>query len=149
MRTKIVSFSDTERDSKVELKDHGNHNRLLYTLQIPTGSSIDGEDMAEQKRQKEQEKVKTNKNFDIVYGINDVPPWYLCIFFGFQQYLTAFGSNFTPPLIISAALCMSTDVISVSELMGTSFFISGLSTILMTTFGCRFQEHQQSTGNRK
>ncbi|XP_029642253.2 solute carrier family 23 member 2-like [Octopus sinensis] len=93
--------------------------------------------MAEQKRQKEQEKVKTNKNFDIVYGINDVPPWYLCIFFGFQQYLTAFGSNFTPPLIISAALCMSTDVISVSELMGTSFFISGLSTILMTTFGCR------------
>ncbi|GAB1608775.1 solute carrier family 23 member 1-like [Argonauta hians] len=78
-----------------------------------------------------------HSRLDILYGINDVPPWYLCILFGFQQYLTAFGANFSQPIIISSALCMMTDLIGISELLGTCFFISGLTTILMVTLGCR------------
>ncbi|CAL1533120.1 unnamed protein product [Lymnaea stagnalis] len=74
---------------------------------------------------------------DILYGVNEVPPWYLCLFLGFQQFLTAFGATFAYPVIISSAICIDGDDVGLGELISTVIFVSGFSSILQTTFGIR------------
>lgn len=43
------------------------------------------------------------------YGIDQAPPWYLCIFFALQHYLTMIGAIVSIPFILTPALCMSDD----------------------------------------
>ncbi|CAE1313504.1 Solute carrier family 23 member 1,Solute carrier family 23 member 2 [Acanthosepion pharaonis] len=75
---------------------------------------------------------------ELIYKINDVPPWQICILLGLQHYLTAFGGNLMLPIIVAnSVFCMNGDSLGISELISTTFFISGLSTLLQTTFGCR------------
>lgn len=49
------------------------------------------------------------------------------------------------PLILAEYFCMDADVVGISELMGTILFVSGLATILQTTFGVRLPIVQGST----
>ncbi|KAH9525785.1 hypothetical protein Btru_002366 [Bulinus truncatus] len=74
---------------------------------------------------------------DILYTVDQVPPWYLCILLGFQQFLTAFGATFAYPVIISSAICIEGDDVGLGELISTVIFVSGFSSILQTTFGIR------------
>ncbi|KAK0054215.1 solute carrier family 23 member 1 [Biomphalaria pfeifferi] len=80
---------------------------------------------------------KKSSSIDILYAVDQVPPWYLCIFLGFQQFLTAFGATFAYPVIISGAICIQGDDVGLGELISTVIFVSGLSSILQTTFGVR------------
>lgn len=73
----------------------------------------------------------------ILYGVDDAPPWYLTLLLGFQQFLTCFGATFSFPLLISGALCMGGDLVGLGELINTTIFISGLSTVLQATLGVR------------
>ncbi|XP_055874425.1 solute carrier family 23 member 2-like isoform X2 [Biomphalaria glabrata] len=77
------------------------------------------------------------KSLDILYTVDQVPPWYLCIFLGFQQFLTAFGATFAYPVIISSAICIQGDDVGLGELISTVIFVSGFSSIIQTTFGIR------------
>lgn len=82
--------------------------------------------------------VTSEDNLDLLYTVEDVPPWYMCILLGVQHYLTAFGGNLMQPIIVAnTAFCMNGDSLGISELISTNFFVSGLSTLLQTTFGCR------------
>ena len=36
----------------------------------------------------------------LLYAIEEVPPWYLTIFLGLQQYMTMFGSTITMPFLM-------------------------------------------------
>ncbi|XP_059178848.1 solute carrier family 23 member 1-like [Physella acuta] len=74
---------------------------------------------------------------DILYKVDDIPPWYLCLLLGFQQFLTAFGATFAYPVIISGVLCIEGDDVGLGELISTVIFVSGLSSLLQTTFGVR------------
>lgn len=58
--------------------------------------------------------------------------------FLFQQYLTAFGGILTVPLLLAPYFCMADDHLSVSQLISTIFFVSGICTLLQTTIGCRY-----------
>lgn len=86
-------------------------------------------------------KHETNEaesKLELIYKISDVPPWYMCILLGLQHYLTAFGSNLMLPIVVAnLAFCMNGDSVGIGELISTTFFVSGLSTLLQTTFGCR------------
>ena len=42
----------------------------------------------------------------ITYKIDDVPPWYLCLFLGLQHFLTMIGGTLSIPFILCPALCM-------------------------------------------
>ncbi|MEQ2179330.1 hypothetical protein GOODEAATRI_023718, partial [Goodea atripinnis] len=78
-----------------------------------------------------------DKSVDLVYSLNDRPPWYLCILLGFQHYVLAFGGIIAVPLILAEPLCITDNNVAKSQLISTIFFVSGLCTLLQTAVGTR------------
>ncbi|XP_054475846.1 solute carrier family 23 member 2 [Anoplopoma fimbria] len=86
-----------------------------------------------------------DKSADLVYSLNDRPPWYLCILLGFQHYILAFGGIIAVPLILAEPLCIKDNNVAKSQLISTIFFVSGLCTLLQTTVGTRLPILQGGT----
>ncbi|XP_051917187.1 solute carrier family 23 member 1 isoform X3 [Hippocampus zosterae] len=82
---------------------------------------------------------------DLVYALNDRPPWYLCILLGFQHYVLAFGGIIAIPLILAEPLCIGDNNMAKSQLICTIFFVSGLSTLLQASIGIRLPILQGGT----
>jgi solute carrier family 23 (nucleobase transporter), member 1 len=80
----------------------------------------------------------------LIYSIEDVPPLAESITLGFQHYLIMFGSTVAIPLILKEALGI-TDSADLAMLIGTMFFVSGITTLLQTTFGNRLPIVQGGT----
>jgi len=81
----------------------------------------------------------------LIYGIDDKPPWRLALGLGFQHYLTMFGSTVAIPLLLSERLGMRDDPVALGWLIGTMFFVSGITTLLQTTWGNRLPLVQGGT----
>lgn len=81
----------------------------------------------------------------VVYRVNDVPPWHLCLIFGLQHYLTMFGGTISYPYILTPKLCMRQDDPARGFIISTTFFVSGIVTFLQATFGVRLPIIQGST----
>ncbi|XP_029115757.1 solute carrier family 23 member 2 [Scleropages formosus] len=81
----------------------------------------------------------------LVYSINDRPPWYLCILLGFQHYILAFGGIVAIPLILAEPICIGNNYEAKSQLISTIFFVSGMCTLLQTTVGTRLPILQGGT----
>ncbi|KAG7214413.1 hypothetical protein INR49_006370, partial [Caranx melampygus] len=86
-----------------------------------------------------------DKGADLVYSLNDRPPWYLCILLGFQHYILAFGGIIAIPLILAEPLCIKDNNVAKSQLISTIFFVSGLCTLLQTIIGIRLPILQGGT----
>ena len=54
-----------------------------------------------------------------------------------QHCLTCFGGNISVALIIAPAMCVM-ELKHMSEILGTTFFVAGLVTLLQCTLGSRF-----------
>ncbi|XP_072446967.1 solute carrier family 23 member 1 isoform X1 [Chiloscyllium punctatum] len=91
-----------------------------------------------------QSTLPKSNSFDMIYKIEDVPPWYLCILLGFQHYLTCFSGTIAVPFLLAEALCVAKDQHTVSQLIGTIFTCVGITTLIQTTFGCRLPLFQAS-----
>ena len=74
---------------------------------------------------------------DVIYGIDDIPPPAETVVLGLQHYLTMFGSTVAIPLILAEPLGIAGDAEKLGWLIGTMFFVSGIATILQTTWGNR------------
>uniref|UniRef100_A0A8P4G8L1 Solute carrier family 23 member 1 n=1 Tax=Dicentrarchus labrax TaxID=13489 RepID=A0A8P4G8L1_DICLA len=72
---------------------------------------------------------------DMIYTIEDVPPWYLCILLGLQHYLTCFSGTVAVPFLLAEAMCIGRDQNTISQLIGTIFTTVGLTTLIQTTVG--------------
>nr|XP_046185514.1 solute carrier family 23 member 1-like isoform X2 [Oncorhynchus gorbuscha] len=83
------------------------------------------------------EEGKQQPGSDMIYTIEDVPPWYLCILLGLQHYLTCFSGTIAVPFLLAEAMCVGQDQYTVSQLVGTIFTCVGITTIIQTTFGIR------------
>ncbi|XP_027886181.1 solute carrier family 23 member 1 isoform X1 [Xiphophorus couchianus] len=81
---------------------------------------------------------------DMIYTIEDVPPWYLCILLGLQHYLTCFSGTVAVPFLLADAMCVGQDQNTVSQLIGTIFTTVGITTLIQTTFGVRLPLFQAS-----
>ncbi|NWW12685.1 S23A1 protein, partial [Oreocharis arfaki] len=81
---------------------------------------------------------------DMLYKIEDVPPWYLCILLGFQHYLTCFSGTIAIPFLLAESLCVGKDQLTVSYLIGTIFTCVGITTLVQTTLGIRLPLFQAS-----
>ncbi|XP_040503010.1 solute carrier family 23 member 1 isoform X2 [Gallus gallus] len=86
----------------------------------------------------------TRRHFDMLYQIEDVPPWYLCILMGFQHYLTCFSGTIAVPFLLAESLCVGKDQLTVSYLIGTIFTCVGITTLIQTTVGIRLPLFQAS-----
>jgi solute carrier family 23 (nucleobase transporter), member 1 len=80
----------------------------------------------------------------LLYGIDDRPPLGTTFALGFQHYLTMFGSTVAVPLLLAPALGIQ-DPLDVAKLIATMFFVSGIATLLQTTFGNRLPIIQGGT----
>ncbi len=91
----------------------------------------------------------TEKNHDLIYGIDDVPPPAQSAALGLQHYLTMLGSTVAVPLILSEPLGIDLETAeglkNVSIIMATMFFVSGIATLLQSTFGNRLPIIQGAT----
>ncbi|XP_064880011.1 solute carrier family 23 member 1-like isoform X2 [Oncorhynchus nerka] len=90
------------------------------------------------------EEGKQQPGSDMIYTIEDVPPWYLCILLGLQHYLTCFSGTIAVPFLLAEAMCVGQDQYTVSQLVGTIFTCVGITTIIQTTFGIRLPLFQAS-----
>ncbi|XP_012329298.2 solute carrier family 23 member 1 isoform X1 [Aotus nancymaae] len=88
--------------------------------------------------------LPTEPKFDMLYKIEDLPPWYLCILLGFQHYLTCFSGTIAVPFLLAEALCVGRDQHMVSQLIGTIFTCVGITTLIQTTLGIRLPLFQAS-----
>ncbi len=93
----------------------------------------------------ESQPAAAPKSSTLIYGIDDVPPVGEALTLGFQHYLTMFGSTVAIPLIMSGPLGIADDPARLSALIGTMFFVSGITTLLQTTFGNRLPIIQGGT----
>ncbi|NXF09841.1 S23A1 protein, partial [Smithornis capensis] len=81
---------------------------------------------------------------EMLYKIEDVPPWYLCILLGFQHYLTCFSGTIAVPFLLAESMCVGKDQLTVSYLIGTIFTCVGITTLIQTTVGIRLPLFQAS-----
>ncbi|CAH2106025.1 unnamed protein product [Euphydryas editha] len=82
---------------------------------------------------------------NVTYAMDDIPPWYLCIFMALQHYLTMIGAIVAIPFILCPALCMAETDPDRSNIISTMIFVTGLITWLQATFGCRLPIVQGGT----
>ncbi|MCH8010823.1 MAG: solute carrier family 23 protein [Candidatus Marinimicrobia bacterium] len=88
-------------------------------------------------------KAKENTH-NLLYGIDDIPPPIETAVLGLQHYLTMFGSTLAIPLLLSGPLGI-TDPIEKGWLIATMFLVSGITTLLQTTWGNRLPIVQGGT----
>jgi nucleobase transporter 1/2 len=81
----------------------------------------------------------------LIYSIDDNPPWVESIPLGFQHYLTMFGSTVAIPLLLAEPLGLANKPVELGWLIGTMFFVSGITTLLQTTWGNRLPLVQGGT----
>ncbi|KAF7707708.1 hypothetical protein HF521_018926 [Silurus meridionalis] len=94
---------------------------------------------------KTEENLTQQSGGNLIYSINDRPPWYLCLLLGFQHYILAFGGILAIPLILAEPLCIKDNNAAKSQLVSTIFFVSGICTMLQTTIGTRLPILQGGT----
>ncbi|XP_030645635.1 solute carrier family 23 member 2 [Chanos chanos] len=111
---------------------NGNHQPEGMVITEPNADSI-------------EEGLDQRHSVNLIYSINDRPPWYLCILLGFQHYILAFGGILAIPLILAEPLCIKDNNAAKSQLISTIFFVSGLCTVLQTTVGTRLPILQGGT----
>ena len=73
----------------------------------------------------------------LLYEVECVPPWYMCLCLGFQHYLEMLGSTVACPFILTPALCMDNDDPDKANIISTLVFMSGIITLLQCTLGTR------------
>lgn len=86
----------------------------------------------------------TEHKSTLLYGIDDNPPISETIILGLQHYLTMFGSTVAIPLILAPAFGIENPV-EKGWLIATMFFVSGITTLLQTTWGNRLPIVQGGT----
>ncbi|XP_045182216.2 solute carrier family 23 member 2-like [Mercenaria mercenaria] len=107
-------------------------------INIPAQTDEDKDDVFVENNEDDRKKT-------VMYSVDETLPWHLCLLLGFQHYLTAIGGIISIPLVLAEYFCMDKDTLGVSEVIGTIIFVSGVATILQTTFGIRLPIVQGST----
>ena len=80
---------------------------------------------------------------DVEYGVNERPPTGESALLGLQHYLAMVGANIAVPIALATAMGMPKEYQPLY--VGTFFVVSGVGTLLQTTFGNRYPIVQGAT----
>ncbi|KAJ8037443.1 Solute carrier family 23 member 2 [Holothuria leucospilota] len=113
----------------------------IHIEDVSANQSDDGESEefsieATSDRNKDEDESRTEPP-DLVYGIDERPPWPTLFMLSTQLFLAVFSGILAMPLILSPFICLDSDKVALSEVIGTNFFVSGIITFLQSTFGSR------------
>lgn len=79
--------------------------------------------------------MAADHNHQLIYGLDDKPPWGRASILAVQHVLTMFGATVSVPLLLGPEMGMTpTDV---GILISSVMLCSGLATLIQTTFGSR------------
>ena len=92
--------------------------------------------------EEQEETIEPVEKTDLIYGIDDRPPFKEALFAALQHLLAIFVAIITPPLIIAGALKL--DLETTGFLVSMALFASGVSTFIQ----CRRIGHNGRTGRR-
>ncbi|KAG7162188.1 Solute carrier family 23 member 1-like 4 [Homarus americanus] len=79
----------------------------------------------------------THTSGDLLYGVEDIPPWYQCLLFGFQHFLIFVGGTISTPLIVIKFMCMEQTDHQRGDIISSIIFVSGIVTLLQCICGIR------------
>lgn len=82
---------------------------------------------------------------DLLFRVDEAPPWSMCLLLGLQHYLTMATSSIAIPFILVGLLCIEEADPAKGHLISTIIFVSGIITLLQTTLGCRLPIVQGGT----
>ncbi|KAK8405945.1 hypothetical protein O3P69_006978 [Scylla paramamosain] len=74
---------------------------------------------------------------DLIYSLEDVPPWYLSLLLGFQHYITMASATLFSTILVASFLCLEVNNPARGALVCTVLVQSGIVTLMQTTFGVR------------
>ena len=78
--------------------------------------------------EEQEETIEPVEKTDLIYGIDDRPPFKEALFAALQHLLAIFVAIITPPLIIAGALKL--DLETTGFLVSMALFASGVSTFI-------------------
>ncbi|XP_021369666.1 solute carrier family 23 member 1-like isoform X2 [Mizuhopecten yessoensis] len=73
----------------------------------------------------------------LIYKIRDNPPMHLTILFAFQQALLSLANQLALSLMVAQAVCGDNSAWFKTQLLSSTLFMDGITTILMVLFGVR------------
>ncbi|XP_063855234.1 solute carrier family 23 member 2-like isoform X4 [Scylla paramamosain] len=112
---------------------------------------VDVEASEEQKRRKTEVAksrevlVEDAPHSRLLYSLEDIPPWYTCLALGIQHFLMMVESTVSIPYLLTPVMCMVATDPARGAIASTIIFVSGVVTLLQTTFGVRLPIVQGGT----
>lgn len=134
-KQQVPSFSIFHLNRKVKIED-SKHNVSQRTL---------SELVVKKENWRESEFCDSVQKKVLFYGTrqrNALIIWMLLfqstlLFSLFQHYLTMLGGTLSIPFILSGPMCFGSNTLAISEVLSTILFVSGVVTLLQSTFGVR------------
>jgi len=141
----VADGDDDKNTSPLEEEFKPEHVENHDATVLPEPESENSTGKVTLQLEEENVKKKESRGIELLYSINDCPPWHLTILLGLQHYLTMVGATITIPFILTPAMCMMDTDPDRASILSTIFFVSGLVTLLQATFGVRLPIVQGGT----
>lgn len=81
--------------------------------------------------------AERDKPTELLYSLDDKPPWLITILLGFQHSITMICGTVPVPFLVSSLLCLGPSHPMRAYIVSTIIFVSGLTTLLQSTLGVR------------
>ncbi|ROT85379.1 hypothetical protein C7M84_015655 [Penaeus vannamei] len=151
--TETSSYSTLSRRSSVHPRDSRGPDSLgmhLTALEMEGVGRQEPDEEAGRSKKTDVAKsrealVEDDPKSRLLYSVEDRPPWYICVFLGIQHYLMMVESTVSIPYLLTPLMCMAASDPARGSIASTIIFVSGIVTLLQTTFGVRLPIVQGGT----
>ncbi|OWF46668.1 solute carrier family 23 member 1-like isoform X2 [Mizuhopecten yessoensis] len=90
--------------------------------------------------------VENDTEQPFLYTVSETPPVHTLLLIGFQHALLSLSGSLAIVLIAADVICAKEDAELTSQMLSSTLFVNGVSTILMVTIGARLPLYQGAYG---